>query len=73
MMNNDFTAGSCAYRMVALKPRIFHRLRIVLAISFISIFVVANLPNAYAASNNGDNSVKMTKQGSFIDSHGNLL
>jgi len=73
MMNGDFTAGSCAYRMVALNPRIFHRLRIILAISFFSMLVVVNLSNAYAASNNGDNSVKMTKQGSFIDSHGNLL
>jgi hypothetical protein len=72
MMNSDFTAGSCASRIVVLNPRIFHRLRIVLAISFLSILVVVNLPNAYAASNIGDNSVKMTKQGSFIDSHGNL-
>jgi hypothetical protein len=65
-MNSNFMTGSRLYRIMALEPKIFPTLTVVLAISILAS------PNAYAASNNGNNSVKMTKQGSFIDSHGNL-
>jgi len=72
MTNSKFTTGSCEWRIVTIRPRIFTVLTVILAISILSVLALVNLANAYAASNNGDNSVKMTKQGSFIDSHGNL-
>ena len=68
MMNSNFTTGSSLYRIMAVEPT----LTVVLAISILSILAVVISPNAYATSNNSDNSVKMTKQGSFINSDGNL-
>ncbi len=72
MMNSNFTTGSSLYRIMAVEPRIFPTLTVVLAISILSILAVVISPNVYATSNNRDNSVKMTKQGSFINSDGNL-
>lgn len=63
------STGSCLYRIMALEARIFPTLTVVLVISILAVVIS---PNVYAASNNGSNSVKMTKQGSFVDSHGNL-